>query len=112
MERKTFGSMMFHARKSLDISQKEFAKKLGVNFTYISKLENDHADYPASINLIKKICQLLNLDENEMLSLSGRIETEDKQAISNLMIKHPKFRELIHKMSRDESFATEIINQL
>lgn len=36
------GSLVKAARKSLGLSQRAFAEKLGVDHTYISKIENGH----------------------------------------------------------------------
>ncbi len=50
----TFGERIRELRKAKDLRQRDLAKKVQVNFTYISKIENqklDFGDYPSD-NLI------------------------------------------------------------
>lgn len=42
----TFGKLIRQARKDKGYSQRQLAGLLSVDFTYLSKLENDRADYP------------------------------------------------------------------
>jgi DNA-binding XRE family transcriptional regulator len=45
------------ARQRLGLTQREFAEKLGVDFTYISKIENERV--PASKPLLRNLLTLL-----------------------------------------------------
>ncbi|WP_202220615.1 helix-turn-helix domain-containing protein, partial [Okeania sp. KiyG1] len=51
---------MRKARKEKGYSQRELAKFLGVDFTYLSKLENDRADYAPKEEVIRGLAR--NLD--------------------------------------------------
>lgn len=66
MNNTTFGKLIRQARRQQEYSQRELAKLIGVNFTYLSKLENDNADYPPSNEVIKSLATHLNLDEEEL----------------------------------------------
>ncbi len=51
------------------------AAKIGVNFTYVSRIENEHLDfgpYPSEV-LIAKMAQVLDADEDELLVLAKKI---------------------------------------
>lgn len=52
------------ARIGIDISQKDFAKQLDVSPITLNKVENLNR-IPSS-TLLKRICELLGLDENEV----------------------------------------------
>jgi transcriptional regulator with XRE-family HTH domain len=59
----------------LGLSQRALASKLGINFTYLSKIENerlDFGDYPSE-ELICKIARRLDADEDELLLLAEKI---------------------------------------
>ena len=50
---KTFGHNLRELRRSKDVSQRELAEKVGVDFSYISKLENDRLPPPAADTIVK-----------------------------------------------------------
>ena len=47
METKTFGQALKEIRRGKDVTQRELATAVGVDFSYISKIENDRMP-PAS----------------------------------------------------------------
>ena len=48
MMAKTFGQSLRELRSSKIVSQRELAEKVGVDFSYISKVENDRLPPPAA----------------------------------------------------------------
>ena len=67
MENKiTFGSFILHRRKELGMTQKEFASKLFVTESAVSKWERG-LSYP-DITLLQNICAVLEISEHELLS--------------------------------------------
>ncbi len=69
----TFGTLIRQARKDKGYSQRDLAKLLGVDFTYLSKLENDRGDYAPKEDVIRALAQHLDLNEEELIVLAGRI---------------------------------------
>ena len=69
-------------RREANISQRELATKVGVDFSYISKLENGHLPSP-SADTIVKICSTLGIEPEKLLSLSGKIPTDIQEAMSS-----------------------------
>jgi HTH-type transcriptional regulator, competence development regulator len=62
-------------RTSRGLSQRALGQMIGVSFTYISKIENekiDFGDYPSE-DLILKLANVLEVDEDEMLILAEKI---------------------------------------
>ncbi len=69
----TLGALIKNARKKQGFSQRKLAEKIGMDFTYISKLENNRVLYPPSETAIRAIAQTLDLNEEELIFLAGRI---------------------------------------
>lgn len=74
--KKTFGAFICQRRKELNMTQKEFAQKLFVTDSAVSKWERGLA-YP-DITLLQSICQVLQISEKELLSASE--DTEGRRA--------------------------------
>ena len=71
----TFGEKIRQLRKAKDLSQRDLALKVKVNFTYISKIENeklDFGDYPSE-ELILKLARVLDADADDLLILAEKI---------------------------------------
>lgn len=70
--KKSFGAYICQRRKELGLTQKEFAQKLFVTDSAVSKWERGLA-YP-DITLLQSICQILDISEKELLSASEDVE--------------------------------------
>jgi len=68
MER-TFGCALRELRRSKGISQRNLAEKVGVDFSYISKIENDRLPPPAADTIVN--------------ALSGKIPKELEETIGS-----------------------------
>lgn len=69
-----FGSRIRELRKEKDISLRDFADMVGIDFTYLSKIENGKVD-PPSEEKIRDIANKLEVDAEELLSLAGKISS-------------------------------------
>jgi transcriptional regulator with XRE-family HTH domain len=78
---KSFGQALRELRRSKDITQRDLSKGVGVDFSYISKVENDRLP-PPSADTIVKICEVLEVSPDELLALTGKMPTEVKEMIS------------------------------
>ena len=72
----TFGQVIRKARREEEYSQRELAKLIGVDYTYLSKLENDHAGYPPSQQVIESLATHLKLNAQTLGELAGRISSK------------------------------------
>ena len=70
--RKSFGAFLLQRRKELGLTQKEFAERLFVTDSAVSKWERGLA-YP-DITLLQSICEILQVSEKELLSASEDVE--------------------------------------
>lgn len=77
----TFGETLREIRRSKNISQRELAERVSVDFSYISKVENDRIP-PPSADTVEKFCTVLEIPSEMLLSLTGKITTEAKQMLS------------------------------
>lgn len=72
--KKTFGAFILRRRKELGMTQKEFAGKLYVTESAVSKWERGMS-YP-DITLLRSICSVLEISEHELLT--GSEDTEKR----------------------------------
>lgn len=78
---RTFGQTLRELRRSKSVSQRELAQKVGVDFSYISKVENDRLPPPAADTIVK-ICQELGVPPDELLASTGKMPTDVKAMLS------------------------------
>ena len=70
-----FGNRLRAMRTAKGLSQRALGERVGVSFTYISKVENgklDFGDYPSE-DLICRLAAALDTDEEELLLLAEKI---------------------------------------
>jgi len=101
----TFGQVIRRTRVDLGLSQRELAKMLRVDFTYLSKLENDRASYAAKEDVIRSIAQHLDLDEEELVFLAGRTPQRYEEFLKKHYREMPK---LFQRMVENPAFAEQI----
>jgi transcriptional regulator with XRE-family HTH domain len=77
----SFGQILKEIRRNKNISQRDLANQAGVDFTYISKLENDRLP-PPSVETIKRLSEILETPFEILLSTSGKIDDETKEVIT------------------------------
>ncbi|MBN4006094.1 helix-turn-helix transcriptional regulator [Nostoc sp. LPT] len=107
----TFGHIIRTARKEKELSQREMAKLIGVDYTYLSKLENDHAGYPPSEDVIHKLALHLNLNEEELRHLAGRITPDDEKVFQELVKKYKQMPVLLRRMRDEPDFAQKLLRE-
>ena len=76
----SFGSLLRDKRRTAKISQRDLAGRIGVDFSYISKLENDRLSPPAAETILA-IAQALNTPSEELLSAAGKIPTDVQKTV-------------------------------
>src|SRR3954451_7768719 len=70
-----FGQRLRELRKEKRLGQRALAERVGISFTYISKIENhqlDFGEYPSD-DLIRRLAKALDADEDELLLLAEKI---------------------------------------
>jgi transcriptional regulator with XRE-family HTH domain len=105
---KKFGDLIRQARKDKGYSQRELAKHIGLDFTYLSKLENDRADYAPKEDVIRAIARNLSLDEEELIFLAGRIPHQEEDVLRQNYKDMPL---LFRRMRENPDFARRVIEE-
>lgn len=75
MDQEKIGKTLRETRKKNHLTQQEFAEKFGVTYQAVSKWENNKSI--PDISILKRICDIYNLDLNELLSVE---KSEEKKA--------------------------------
>ncbi len=83
--KKTFGMFILQRRRELGLTQKEFAAKLFVTESAVSKWERGMS-YP-DITLLQNICAVLEVSEHELLSGSEDTRQRDSYRLAERYIK-------------------------
>jgi transcriptional regulator with XRE-family HTH domain len=76
----TFGQKLRELRRSKGVTQRELAAKVAVDFSYISKIENDRLPPPAA-DTIMRICEALSIPPDELLAMTGKMPSKVKQMV-------------------------------
>ncbi len=71
----TFGQRIQRLRRELGLTQRYVASKLGLDFTYLSKLENGRGEPPGE-DTVRKLAKILDTDEEALLALAGKVPSE------------------------------------
>lgn len=103
-----FGPRVREIRRQRQLTQRELASRLGVSFSYISKVENEKlhfGEYPSE-KFILKIADILKVDAEELLLLADKVPATIRQRIRE---RPDVFRTLA---SLDDSLLDELVEQV
>ncbi|MFT7086674.1 MAG: transcriptional regulator with XRE-family HTH domain [Rickettsiales bacterium] len=76
-----FGEYIRNTRLALKIGLREFALKIGISATYVSKMEvGDYA--PPSEERIVKMAEILKLNADSLLAMAGKISSDLQDKIT------------------------------
>ncbi len=79
----TFGKTLQRIRRAKGVTQRDVAQKIGMDYSYFSRLENDRFDSKPTRETIDKIAEALECTEEErreLLSAAGRMDKELENA--------------------------------
>jgi len=104
----TIGRRIREIRKQRNLTQRELADRIGLNFTYLSRIENDRldADQTPREDTLKKIAQALNADVDDLLLLARRIPDSFRERI---LAKPGMFRRIL---SLDDNDLERLLDDL
>src|SRR6266704_4873093 len=102
-----FGRRLRELRKQKNISQRDLAARVGIDFTYLSKIEGGRSDPPSEV-IIRRIAQVLEADEDELINLAGKVPKDLKAVLEE----SPQAVELLRVLSErklpDETYRRMI----
>ncbi len=107
----TFGERVREIRVAHGKSQREVADEVGIDFTYLSKVENGRMPPPAESTIVK-LALALDTDSDELVQLAGKVPADLGTVIARTPAM-PAFLRSISDLSPDEmrriaDFAKEL----
>jgi len=69
----TLGEKIRQLRKQKKLTQRQLAEMVQIDFTYLSKIENDRLDYTPSVKTLHQLAKALDADELELLDLAQKV---------------------------------------
>jgi len=82
MEAQNFGAGLRQLRIQAELTQRELADRINVNFSYLSKIESGVVP-PPSEKVISQLAEALNADKDELTILAGKIPPDVAQILRN-----------------------------
>ncbi|MFC1931565.1 helix-turn-helix domain-containing protein [Chloroflexota bacterium] len=81
-EAKKFGVRLRELRLLALLTQRGLAEKVGIDFSYLSKIENGVLP-PPSEKVILQLAEALNADKDELITLAGKIPADIAELLKN-----------------------------
>ena len=75
-----FGARLRQMRRSASFTQRQLAQAAGVDFSYISKLENGHNPPPAADTIVR-LCKAMKVDPEALLALTGKLPSDIRESL-------------------------------
>ena len=72
----TFGKRLRQIRKERGLTLRQLADEVGVDFTYLSKIENERVSYTPAVETIRELARILKVDSLALLSLANKLPKE------------------------------------
>jgi transcriptional regulator with XRE-family HTH domain len=103
-----FGSRIRQLRVDRGVSLRDFASAVGIDFTYLSKIENGKVE-PPSEDKIRLMARELDEDAEELLGLAGKFSTDQmRKAVED----EPNVGRLLRRIQSRELTSEQIKQML
>ena len=93
MGNRDFGERLRELREEAGLSQSELAGKVGIDYSYLSKIEGG-VKPPPSEQVLTRLAEVLNADRDELMTLAGKIPSDiaemlkSREALQSLRTGH------------------------
>ena len=96
----TIGQRIRELRKARNLTQRELADRIGINFTYLSRIENDRldADQTPREDTLRSLADALEADLDELVLLAQRVPESMRERI----VSRPELFRKIVSLSDEE----------
>jgi HTH-type transcriptional regulator, competence development regulator len=98
----TFGERIRRRRREDKLSQRRLAELVGVDFTYLSKLENNQHGQSPGEELVLKLAEQLHDDSEELLALAGKVPVEALRALAREDADFARFLRRLSAVAADD----------
>ncbi len=99
-----FGPALRDRRRAVGLSQRELAARTGLDFSYISKVENGRMPPPAADTIVA-ICRVLDSAPEVLLALTRKIPSAVHQTVSSSPAAQQFLREAQEMALTDQEWA-------
>jgi transcriptional regulator with XRE-family HTH domain len=79
-DNETFASLIRRRRHERGLSQRRLAAEVGIDFTYLSKLENNQSGQSPGEDLIRRLADELDEDPEDLLAMAGKVPVDELRA--------------------------------
>jgi transcriptional regulator with XRE-family HTH domain len=79
-DNETFGSRIRRLRRERGLNQRRLAAQVGIDFTYLSKLENNQSGQSPGEDLIRRLAEELDEDPENLLAMAGKVPVDELRA--------------------------------
>lgn len=107
----TFGAMLRALRRQAGLSQRELAQRAGLDFSYISKVENGRLPPPAADTIVL-LCSLLGVSADDLLAATHKLPTEVEEHVSASAAAQAFLREAQNLTEDQWQQLTQTVRQL
>jgi transcriptional regulator with XRE-family HTH domain len=73
MRAMSFGQYIRELRGQKGLTQRRMASLAGMDFTYLSKIENDRLEHTPSLKTLRDLARVLEVDELELLERANKV---------------------------------------
>ena len=78
----SFGEFLRRLRKQKKKTQRVLAREVGVDYTYLSKVENDQPGFSTlSEGTLARLAEALGTDPDEMITRAGKVPSDVKRML-------------------------------
>lgn len=107
-ETQSFGKRIQELRQAKNLSQRELARKVEMDFGYLSKIENGRMSAPNN-EIVGRLAQVLGADLNELLYLAGKTPPvlQESEGARRFFFRHAPYlkeeqwEDLLREMEKD-----------
>jgi HTH-type transcriptional regulator, competence development regulator len=92
-------------RKARELTQRQLAERVDIDFTYLSKIENDLPDYRPSEKVIRALAAALKVDAEELVLLAEKLPKPMQDSFARNKAAHAFLRTTALAHLTDEDWA-------
>ena len=98
----TFGTRLRQLRREKGYTLRQLADMAAVDFTYLSKVENERVPYTPAVDTIRALARALQADPMELLTLANKLPEELETL--NTHVQARRFFERAQKIASPEDW--------
>lgn len=104
-----FGQYLRQARHAAELSQRDLTEKVGIDHTYLSKIEAGRMPAP-SLETLKRMGEVLGINPDTMIRAAGKVPPCIEEAFAR-GLKDSTYRAILAAISLDELAQEDTIER-